>query len=121
MIVRVTHAIARNSIRYSVAKKEEDKLPQINLLLVFGEKSGILFYDRKLVGNITDSKIVKRLLGDMDILVGKSNLEDVYDDSRMSNNFVVGINTYYCAVNAEWNCIQDRPYIGDTIEVSSHS
>ena len=48
--------------------KENDKLPQINLLLVFGEKSGLPFYYRKLAGNIPDSKTVKHLLEDLDLL-----------------------------------------------------
>ena len=48
--------------------KEDDKLPQLNLMLVFGEKSGLPFYYRKLAGNIPDSKTVKHLLEDLDIL-----------------------------------------------------
>jgi transposase len=48
--------------------KENDRLPQLNLLLVFGEKSGLPFYYRKLAGNIPDSKTVKHLLDDLDIL-----------------------------------------------------
>ena len=53
--------------------KEDDKLPQLNLLLVFGEKSGLPFYYRKLAGNIPDSKTVKHLLEDLDILgIGKT-------------------------------------------------
>jgi len=48
--------------------KENDKLPQLNLLLVFGEKSNLPFYYRKLAGNIPDSKTVKHLLGELDIL-----------------------------------------------------
>lgn len=48
--------------------KENDKLPQLNLLLVFGEKSGLPFYYRKLAGNIPDSKTVKHLLEELDIL-----------------------------------------------------
>ena len=134
--------------------KEDDKLPQINLLLVFGEKSGLPFYYRKLAGNIPDSKTVKHLLEDLDIqgfgktkfamdrgfysetninglykehvkfLVGvklslkliKSNLDDVYDDIRMFNNFDEGLNTYGLTVSAEWSYTQDRPCIGDTLE-----
>lgn len=42
--------------------KENDRLPQINLLLVFGEESGLPFYYRKLAGNIPDSKTVSRFL-----------------------------------------------------------
>ncbi|MGN0356508.1 MAG: IS1634 family transposase [Blautia sp.] len=53
--------------------KEDDRLPQINLLLVFGEKSGLPFYYRKLSGNIPDSKTAKKLLEDLDILgIGKA-------------------------------------------------
>ena len=48
--------------------KENDPLPQLNLLLVFGERSGLPFYYRKLAGNIPDSKTVKHLLEDLDIL-----------------------------------------------------
>ena len=48
--------------------KEDDKLPQLNLLLVFGEKSRLPVYYRKLAGNIPDGKTVKHLLEDLDIL-----------------------------------------------------
>jgi transposase len=48
--------------------KDHDDLPQLNLLLVFGEQSGLPFYYRKLSGNIPDSKTVKNLLGELDIL-----------------------------------------------------
>jgi transposase len=48
--------------------KEDDKLPQINLALVFGEESNLPFYYRKLAGNIPDVKTVKNLLADLDSL-----------------------------------------------------
>ena len=48
--------------------KEDDQLPQLNLLLVFGEESGLPFYYRKLAGNIPGSKTAKHLLEDLDIL-----------------------------------------------------
>ena len=44
--------------------KDHDKLPQINLALVYGEQSGLPFYYRKLAGNIPDSKTLKHLLSD---------------------------------------------------------
>lgn len=134
--------------------KENDKLPQLNLLLVFGEKSGLPFYYRKLAGNIPDSKTVKHLLEELDILgfgkakfvmdrgfysedninglyrehvkfiVGarlslkfiKKNLDRVYDDIRMFNNYDDGIATYGYTVSSEWNYIQERPYKGDVIK-----
>lgn len=48
--------------------KENDPLPQINLALLFGQESNLPFYYRKLAGNIPDSKTVKHLLADLDIL-----------------------------------------------------
>lgn len=48
--------------------KEDDRLPQFNLALVFGETSSLPFYYRKLSGNIPDSKTVKHLLADLGTL-----------------------------------------------------
>lgn len=48
--------------------KDGDDLPQLKLLLVFGEQSGLPFYYRKLAGNIPDSKTVKNFLVDLNVL-----------------------------------------------------
>jgi transposase len=48
--------------------KEHDPLEQINLALLFGEKSSLPFYYRKLPGNISDIKTVKNLLVDLEEL-----------------------------------------------------
>lgn len=48
--------------------KEHDRLPQINLALLFGEKSGLPFYYRKLPGNITDVKTIKQLMTEFDVM-----------------------------------------------------
>jgi transposase len=48
--------------------KEGDRLPQINLALVFGEQSHLPFYCRKLSGNIPDSKTVRHLIKSLDDL-----------------------------------------------------
>jgi len=70
--------------------KEDDKLPQINLLLVFGEKSGLPFYYRKLAGNIPDSKTVKHLLEDLDIL-GFGKTKFVMDRGFYSEDNINGL------------------------------
>lgn len=70
--------------------KENDKLPQINLLLVFGEKSGLPFYYRKLAGNIPDSKTVKHLLEDLDIL-GFGKVKFVMDKGFYSEDNINGL------------------------------
>ena len=48
--------------------KDDDCLPQINLALLFGEKSGLPFYYRKLAGNIPDVKTMRQLIKDLDVL-----------------------------------------------------
>lgn len=58
--------------------KEDDRLPQLNLALVFGETSSLPFYYRKLAGNIPDSKTLKHLLVDLDTL-GFSKVKLVMD------------------------------------------
>jgi len=58
--------------------KEGDSLPQLNLALVFGETSNLPFYYRKLAGNIPDSKTIKNLLIDLDLL-GFSKVKLVMD------------------------------------------
>ena len=58
--------------------KENDSLAQINLALVFGQISNIPFYYRKLAGNIPDSKTVRNLLADLDVL-GFSKVKLVMD------------------------------------------
>lgn len=58
--------------------KENDKLPQLNLALVFGEISNLPFYYRKLSGNIPDTKTLKPLLADLNTL-GFSKVKLVMD------------------------------------------
>ena len=48
--------------------KENDKLAQLNLALVYGETSKLPFYYRKLAGNIPDSKTLKPLLATLETL-----------------------------------------------------
>ena len=70
--------------------KEDDMLPQLNLLLVFGEESGLPFYYRKLAGNIPDSKTVKHLLQDLDIL-GFGKTKFVMDRGFYSEDNINGL------------------------------
>lgn len=70
--------------------KEKDKLPQLNLLLVFGEKSGLPFYYRKLAGNIPDVKTVIHLLEDLDIL-GFNKSKFVMDRGFYSEKNINGL------------------------------
>jgi transposase len=65
--------------------KEDDKLPQLNLALVFGETSNLPFYYRKLAGNIPDSKTLKVLLDELDVL-GFAKVKLVMDRGFYSEN-----------------------------------
>ena len=65
--------------------KEYDRLPQINLALVFGEQSGLPFYYRKLPGNLTDVTTVKQLVREFDVL-GYEKVKVVLDRGFYSRN-----------------------------------
>jgi transposase len=81
--------------------KEHDRLPQINLALLFGEESGLPFYYRKLPGNITDVKTVKQLIHEFNVMgykkvnvildrgfYSKSNIDALYKNHQ---KFVIGV------------------------------
>ena len=67
--------------------KDDEKLPQINLALIFGEESGLPFYYRKLAGNIPDVKTIREL----DVL-GYEKIKLVIDRGYYSQD---NINTLY--------------------------
>ena len=48
--------------------KEDDKLPQFNLALVYGQETNLPYYYRKLAGNIPNVSTLKTLLADLDDL-----------------------------------------------------
>jgi len=60
--------------------KENDKLPQLNLALIYGQTSNLPFYYRKLAGNIADVSTVKQLVADFEALqIIKDKLKLVMD------------------------------------------
>jgi transposase len=54
-------------VKYGM-NKDHDLLPQINLALLFGEKSRLPVYYRKLPGNMSDVKTIQNMLADLDFL-----------------------------------------------------
>ena len=64
-------------VRYG-KNKDHEHLPQINMALLFGQQSRLPFYYRKLAGNISDVKTLKKLLFDMNTL-GYKNIKMVLD------------------------------------------
>lgn len=90
--------------------KEFDRLPQINLALLFGEESGLPFYYRKLPGNITDVKTVKQLMTEFDVMGYKKvnvildrgfySRENVNALFRNHQKFIIGVKLSLVYVNA---------------------
>ncbi|MBW1671908.1 MAG: IS1634 family transposase [Deltaproteobacteria bacterium] len=64
-------------VRYG-KNKDHEHLAQINLTLLFGQKSRLPFYYRKLAGNIPDVKTLRKLLFDMNTL-GYKKIKVVLD------------------------------------------
>lgn len=98
--------------------KEHDRLPQFNLAMVFGEESNLPFYYRKLSGNIPDSKTIKNLLADLNVL-GFSKVKLVmdrgfYSEANINNLFKENLKFLLAAkmslsyVRKELDVIYDR-------------
>ena len=83
--------------------KEHDKLPQLNLALVYGQDTNLPFYYRKMAGNISDVTTLKGLLSDLENLelefarlkltmdrgfYSKSNIDAMLKDHR---EFIIGV------------------------------
>jgi transposase len=106
-----------NQVKNGV-NKEHDRLPQINLALLFGEKSGLPFYYRKLPGNISDVKTVKQLLHEFDVM-GYKNVNVILDrgfyskpniDTLYKNHqkFIIGVKLSFKYVKEELECEREN-------------
>lgn len=84
-----SHSELLRQVQYG-KNKENDHLPQLNLAMVFGETSNLPFYYRKLAGNIPDSKTIKKLLEDLDVL-GFSKVKLVMDRGFYSEDNINGL------------------------------
>jgi len=87
-------------VKYGI-NKDHDKLPQINLALIFGEASRLPVYYRKLPGNIQDVTTVTNILTDIDFLnlnkvklvmdrgfYSEANINELY---RKRYKFLIGV------------------------------
>lgn len=97
--------------------KENDKLPQLNLALVFGEQSNLPFYYRKLAGNIPDVKTVQHLISDLELLglkkiklvmdrgfYSKDNIDALYGEHL---KFLVSTSTSLSLIRDQIDAIYD--------------
>ncbi|MDO9528993.1 MAG: IS1634 family transposase [Syntrophales bacterium] len=105
-----------SQVRYGV-NKDHDPLPQINIALLFGEKSNLPFYYRKLAGNIPDVKTVKNLLADIDFFgfdkiklvmdrgfYSEANINDLYQNHL---KFLIAAKVSLTFVKAELDKVRD--------------
>lgn len=92
-------------------------MPQINLLLLFGEKSGLPFYYRKLSGNIPDVKTVNTLVKELDILgydkvklvmdrgfYSKTNIDQLF---QHHHKFIIAVSTGLSLVRKRIDEVRD--------------
>jgi len=84
-----SHSECLRQVRHG-KNKDGDRLPQINLLLLFGQKSNLPFYYRKLAGNIPDVKTLRVLMRDLDVL-GYPKVKLVTDRGFYSMDNVNGL------------------------------
>ena len=102
-----SYSDALNQVKWG-KNKDSDQLPQINLALLFGEKSNLPFYYRKLPGNVPDVKTICNLLKETNILgIDKLNLvfdrgfcsyENINDLYTLHRKFVTGASTSLAVV-----------------------
>jgi len=121
--------------------KDGDKMPQINLAVLFGEGSLLPFYYRKLAGNITDVSTVKQLLSDMEFLECKKpkmvmdrgfykeqNINDLYTEhikflmgAKLSLKFVGNeVEKVRGAIRSWENFLPDAEAYGVTVPIQWH-
>lgn len=91
------------AVRYG-KNKEGDPLPQVNYALIFGEKSGLPVYYRKLPGNIADVSTVRKLLIDTSF-INLKNPKFVLDRGFYSAGNITALYKKYTKflIGAKWN------------------
>jgi transposase len=72
-----SYATANEYVRWG-HNRDKEKLPQINLAMLFGQQSGMPAYYRRMPGNITDVIALENTINTLDFL-GKTKLHFVLD------------------------------------------
>jgi transposase len=112
-----SYSAALKQVQYG-HNKEDDRLPQLNLALVYGEESGLPFYFRKLPGNIPDVKTIKNLLAELGILGYKKSklvmdkgfysLDNINQMLKERVKFLISAKTSLKLVEKELDKIYDK-------------
>jgi len=72
-----SYAVGNEYVRWG-HNRDKEKLPQINLAMLFGQQSGLPAYYRRMPGNITDVMTLENTISTLDFL-GKVKLHFVLD------------------------------------------
>ena len=97
--------------------KEDDDLPQINLAMLFGKRSMLPVYYRKLPGNIPDVNTIENLLKDIDFLDleklklvmdrGFYSEKNINDLMKHHHKILIGVKTSLKIVGRHLNQLRD--------------
>lgn len=106
-----------NQIKYGY-NKDLENLPQINLAMVFGEKTMLPIYYRKMPGNINDASTIKKLLIDMKFLDIEKKSKFVLDRGFYSKENINALykNRYKFVVAGRINSKLIKEVINETSE-----
>ena len=101
--------------------KDGDRLPQINLAILFGEESNLPFYYRKLAGNIPDIKTIRELVRELDVL-GYSKTKLVMDRGFCSTDNINALykNHYKFLLGASTTLKYAKDFIREVGDTKDH-
>ena len=107
-----SYATANEYIRWG-HNRDKEKLPQINLAMLFGQQSGLPAYYRRMPGNITDVMALENTIKTLDFL-GKVKLHFVLDRGFYSETNVDALlgKRYHFAIMV----ITSRLWVRDIID-----
>ena len=107
-----SYATANEYVRWG-RNRDNEKLPQINLAMLFGQQSGLPAYYRRMPGNITDVMTLENTIKTLDFL-GKVNLHFVLDRGFYSETNVEALlnKRYHFAIMV----ISGRLWVRDIID-----
>jgi len=107
-----SYAVANEYVRWG-HNRDKEKLPQINLAMLFGQQSGLPAYYRRMPGNITDVMTLENTINTLDFL-GKVKLHFVLDRGFYSETNVDALlsKRYHFAIMV----ITSRLWVRDIID-----
>ena len=115
-----SYATANEYVRWGY-NRDNEELPQINLAMLFGQKSGLPAYYRRMSGSISDVKTLETTIDTLDFL-GKTKLHFVLDRGFYSETNVELLfnKQYHFALMVPTNRLWVRKIIDEYYEQIAH-